>query len=116
MIELAGLSGRAVAAGMPWGEKRDSRAKSFLPFGASPIYFLHLRKVRLSILVLREMVMLSSVAAELDFIEELRLRRWAREHYVARDRRELSWHPIVLDEMARKDAEMTEVEAVYTCA
>ncbi len=26
--------------------------------------------------------MLSSVAAEVDFIEELRLRRWVREHYV----------------------------------
>jgi hypothetical protein len=62
------------------------------------------------------MVMLSGVATELDFIEELRLRRWAREHYVSRERRELSWHPVVLDEMARKDDEMSEVEAVLTCA
>ena len=60
--------------------------------------------------------MLSSVAAELDFIEELRLRRWARENYVSRDRRELAWHPVILDEMSRKDSEMTEVEAVFTCA
>jgi hypothetical protein len=60
--------------------------------------------------------MLSSVAAELDFIEELRLRRWAREHYVPRDRRELSWHPVILDEMARKEVEMTEADAVCTCA
>jgi hypothetical protein len=60
--------------------------------------------------------MLSSVAAELDFIEELRLRRWARENYVSRDRRELAWHPVILDEMFRKDSEMTEVEAVFTCA
>ncbi len=60
--------------------------------------------------------MLSSVAAELDFIEELRLRRWAREHYVARDQRELSWHPVILDEMSRKEAEMTEADAVCTCA
>jgi hypothetical protein len=62
------------------------------------------------------MVMLSGVATELDFIEELRLRRWARENYVPRDRRELSWHPVILDEMARKDDEMCEVEAVCTCA
>ncbi len=60
--------------------------------------------------------MLSGVATELDFIEELRLRRWARENYVPRDRRELSWHPVILDEMARKDDEMCEVEAVVTCA
>jgi hypothetical protein len=60
--------------------------------------------------------MLSSVAAEVDFIEELRLRRWARENYVPRDRRELSWHPVILDEMDRKDLERTEVEAVCTCA
>jgi hypothetical protein len=62
------------------------------------------------------MVMLSGVATELDFIEELRLRRWARENYVSRDRRELSWHPVILDEMSRKEDELVEVEAVCTCA
>jgi hypothetical protein len=62
------------------------------------------------------MVMPSSVGAEVDFIEELRLRRWAREHYVPRDRREASWHPVILDEMGRKDDETSEVEAVCTCA
>jgi len=60
--------------------------------------------------------MLSSVAAEVDFIEELRLRRWAREHYVPRNQRKLSWHPVILDEMDRKDGEMAEVEPVCTCA
>lgn len=60
--------------------------------------------------------MLSSVATELDFIEELRLRRWAREHYVPGERRELAWHPVILDEMARKDAELAEAEVVCTCA
>jgi hypothetical protein len=60
--------------------------------------------------------MLSSVAAEVDFIEELRLRRWARENYVPRSQRELSWHPVILDEMDQKDGEMSEVEPVYTCA
>jgi hypothetical protein len=61
--------------------------------------------------------MLNSVTAELDFIEELRLRRWARENYVPRPRRQLSWHPVILDEMTRKDHEQTEVEAaVVTCA
>jgi hypothetical protein len=60
--------------------------------------------------------MLSSVGAEVDFIEELRLRRWAREHYVPRGSRELSWHPVVHDEMDRKDLENEEVEAICTCA
>ena len=54
--------------------------------------------------------MLSSVATELDFIEELRLRRWARENYVPRLQRQLSWHPVILDEMNRKDDEMADVD------
>ena len=32
------------------------------------------------------------------------------------DERERSWHPVVLDEMARKDVELSEVEAACTCA
>ena len=65
--------------------------------------------------------MLSSVGTEVDFIEELRLRRWAREHYVPGGQRKLSWHPVVLDEMARKDRDLErvslqEVEAICTCA
>jgi hypothetical protein len=49
--------------------------------------------------------MTSSVLADVDFIEELRLRRWAREHYVPRNLRQISWHPIVHEEMDRKDEE-----------
>ncbi len=60
--------------------------------------------------------MLSSVAAEVDFIEELRLRRWAREHYVPLPERQHSWHPVILDEMTRKDLENSEIEVTYTCA
>jgi len=60
--------------------------------------------------------MLSTVAADVDFIEELRLRRWARQHYVPRPQRERAWHPVILDEMQRKDHEMAEVEGVATCA
>lgn len=54
--------------------------------------------------------MISSRSAELDFIEELRLRRWAREHYVPRDLREAAWHPVVHDEMDRKEEESTEAD------
>jgi hypothetical protein len=48
------------------------------------------------------------VSAELDFIEELRLRRWARENYVPRSRRQVSWHPVVHEEMERKEFEASE--------
>ena len=55
--------------------------------------------------------MTSSVMAELDFIEELRLRRWAREHYVPRHKRQGSWHPVVHEEMEKKDLETGDQEA-----
>lgn len=56
--------------------------------------------------------MLSGALADLDFIEELRLRRWARENYVPREQRQASWHPVIHDEMVKKDAEVTELEPV----
>ena len=43
--------------------------------------------------------------AELDFIEELRLRRWARENYVPAGERNDSWHPVIQEEMEKKDLE-----------
>jgi hypothetical protein len=55
-----------------------------------------------------------STTAELDFIEELRLRRWARENYVPRVRRETAWHPVVHEEMERKDYEESRVVAAST--
>ena len=61
-------------------------------------------------------VMRSTVGAELDFIEELRMRRWAREHYVPQESRESTWHPVVHDEMQCKDLEITEVEVISICA
>jgi hypothetical protein len=54
--------------------------------------------------------MVSSVLSELDFIEELRLRRWAREHYVPQNLRKRSWHPIVHEEMEKKDLETAEAQ------
>ena len=43
---------------------------------------------------------------EVDFIEEIRLRRWARENYVPADDRDETWHPVVLEEMQAKDHEL----------
>lgn len=53
-------------------------------------------------------ILMKSGLTELDFIEELRLRRWAREHYVPCDKRLNDWHPVVLEEMARKDHDITD--------
>ncbi len=45
------------------------------------------------------------IGDDVDVIKELRLRRWAREHYVAPSERSNTWHPLVLAEMQSKDAE-----------
>jgi hypothetical protein len=55
--------------------------------------------------MLRERFMSSSVMAELDFIEELQMRRWARENYVPQDERKHTWHPVIREEMEKKDIE-----------
>ena len=60
--------------------------------------------------------MLNSVSAELDMIEELRLRRWAREHYAPKGQRLPSWHPIVHEEMGKKDREESDLEPTPTFA
>lgn len=49
-----------------------------------------------------------AVMSDLDMIEELKLRRWAREHYVPRGLRERNWHPVVLDEMEKKDRDLSQ--------
>ncbi len=42
----------------------------------------------------------------ISLIQELRLRQWARRNYVpSESRRDDEWHPVVLDEMRRRDQE-----------
>lgn len=53
---------------------------------------------------------MSSGPVELDLIEELRLRRWARENYTAEGQRQATWHPIVHEEMSKKDLEAGRAE------
>jgi hypothetical protein len=43
--------------------------------------------------------------ADIDPIEEIRLRTWARQNYAPVEERDASWHPIILDEMDKKDHE-----------
>ena len=45
---------------------------------------------------------------EIDLIRELQLRRWARENYVPQHQRECDWHPIIHDEMTRRDSESAD--------
>jgi hypothetical protein len=45
-------------------------------------------------------------ASDLDTIEELRLRTWARRNYAPLAERCDDWHPVILDEMSRKDLEL----------
>ena len=52
--------------------------------------------------------MSATVSTNIDLIRELRLRQWARGHYVRLESRSRSWHPIVLDEMRRRDEELLE--------
>ena len=48
----------------------------------------------------------SSEGANVDPIEEIRMRTWARTNYAPASEREENWHPIILDEMTRKDEEV----------
>jgi hypothetical protein len=42
----------------------------------------------------------------IDPVEELRLRRWARENYLPAAQRRPEWHPVILDEMLARDDEL----------
>jgi len=42
---------------------------------------------------------------DVDVVEEMRLRTWARANYVPADERDLKWHPVILEEMETKERE-----------
>ena len=52
--------------------------------------------------------MTPAALSDVDFIRELQLRRWARENYVPQHQRQRDWHPIILDEMTRRDSESAD--------
>ncbi len=47
----------------------------------------------------------SDVEEDVDAIEEIRLRTWARKNYTPNSERDDVWHPIIHDEMLRIDRE-----------
>jgi hypothetical protein len=57
-----------------------------------------------------------AVLEEIDFIEELRLRRWARENFVPAELRQETWHPVILEEMVRKERESHLTDAALVLA
>jgi len=42
---------------------------------------------------------------DIDVIEEMQLRTWARQHYIPPEDRDDDIHPVILDEMLKKDLE-----------
>jgi hypothetical protein len=57
-------------------------------------------------------VVMGTGLLDVDPIEEFRLRRWARENYVPNEQRDRAWHPIVHEEMRRKDGETSDAVLV----
>ncbi len=47
----------------------------------------------------------AEVEKDVDAIEEIRLRTWARKNYTPNSDRDDNWHPIIHDEMLRIDRE-----------
>jgi len=43
--------------------------------------------------------------SQVDVIEEMRLRTWARRNYTPAAERSQDWHPVVLEEMSIRDRE-----------
>lgn len=45
----------------------------------------------------------------MDIVKELRLRRWAREHYVPIAERAADWDAVILDEMRIRDEDFASI-------
>lgn len=57
---------------------------------------------------------MGSETSGIDLIGELKLRQWARLNYVPKRDRTDDWHPIVLDEMRRRDGELSESDVTQS--
>ena len=51
-----------------------------------------------------------ALSPQIDLIEELMFRCWARRNYLPPELRETTWHPVILEEMACRDQELIEQE------
>jgi len=48
----------------------------------------------------------TELVSDVDAIEEMKMRTWARQHYTPQRERDSEWHPVILDEMQRRDHEV----------
>ena len=61
----------------------------------------------MNVALMFEEAAVEDVSTDLDPIQEMRLRTWARQNYLPEDERDLQWHPVILDEMRQKDDELS---------
>lgn len=83
------------------GCEKVAEQRFFLNFGASSAG----RMVVDSLMTLEMDAELDVDPVNVDPVEEMRLRTWARKNYAPAEERDEGWHPIVLEEMDRKDQE-----------
>lgn len=57
-------------------------------------------------------------SVQLDVVEELQMRRWARENYCQEIDRDPTWHSVIHEEMQQKDREQEKFDekAYLACA
>ncbi len=60
--------------------------------------------------------MAESILSEIDVINELPYRLWARQHYVPYGQRNDEWHSVILEEMQRKDEDGVVASSVSAAA
>jgi hypothetical protein len=53
-------------------------------------------------------LLLEDAEVSVDPVLEIQLRTWARRNYTVAGERDQEWHPVILDEMRRRDEERNE--------
>ena len=99
-------------------KKLNGKSKTFLPDNDLPIYLSDIKGcAKNSIFGTRTNVYVKQCRGRGGLhLEESACAVGARKYVLARTSCEFSGHPVILDEMDRKDCEMAEVEPVFTCA
>lgn len=60
----------------------------------------------MNVAMMFEEAAMEDTQTDLDPIQEMRLRTWARQNYVSEEERNREWHAVILDEMRQKDDEL----------
>ena len=59
----------------------------------------------MNVAMMFEEAVVDEMTHEVDPIQEIRLRTWARQNYLPEEERDEQWHPVILEEMRQKDGE-----------